>query len=90
MKSFGQFLKEDNKWDPFKAKTFNVELKVLFEGFESSILKFRLLIPHYEVMDDDKIKNRIDERMKVFNNIVSYDVIKLEEATGTDRILFMH
>lgn len=34
--------------------------------------------------------NRIDERLKVFTNIVSYDIIKSEEATEKDRILPMY
>jgi hypothetical protein len=64
-------------------------LRVLFEGFEYSTLKFKLLFPHYEEINDEKIKNSIEDRLKVFNNIVSYDILKSEEATGTDRILPM-
>ena len=47
VKNFGQFLNEDNKWNPHKAITYIIELKVLFEGFEYSTLKFKLLFPHY-------------------------------------------
>ena len=89
VKNFGQFLNEDNKWNPHKAITYIIELKVLFEGFEYSTLKFKLLFPHYEEITDEKIKNSIEDRLKVFNNIVSYDILKSEEATGTDRILPM-
>jgi hypothetical protein len=89
VKKFGQLLNEDNKWNPHKAITYIIELNVLFEGFENSTLKFKLLFPHYEEINDEKIKDSIDERLKVFDNIVSYDVIKSEEATGTDRILPM-
>jgi hypothetical protein len=89
VKNFGQFLNEDNKGNPHKSITYIIELKVLFEGFEYSTLKFKLLFPHYEEINDEKIKNSIEDRLKVFNNIVSYDILKSEEATGTDRILPM-
>ena len=82
-------MNEDNKWNPHKAITYIIELKVLFEGFEYSTLKFKLLFPHYEEITDEKIKNSIEDRLKVFSNIVSYDILKSEEATGTDRILPM-
>lgn len=87
--SFGQFLNEDNKWNPHKAITYVIELKVLFEGFEYSTLKFKLLFPHYEEITEFLIFSNIEDRLKVFNNIVSYEIIKSEEAKGTDRILPM-
>lgn len=89
VKNFGSFLSEDNKWNPHKAKTYIIEIKVLFEGFEYTTLKFKLLFPHYEQITDEKIKKSIEDRLKVFNNIVSYDILKSEEATEIDRILPM-
>lgn len=82
-------INEDNKWNPFLAITYLIDLNVLFEGFEYTILKFKLLF-HDEKITVDLIKNRIDERLKVFTNIVSYDIIKSEEATEKDRILPMY
>jgi hypothetical protein len=73
-------LNENNKWDPFKVITYIIELKILFEGFDYTTLRFKLLFPHYEEINDEKIKNRIEEKLSVFNNIVSYDLIKSEEA----------
>lgn len=90
VKSFNKVLNEENEWDPFKAITYIIKLKVLFEGFEYSSLEFKLLFPHYETISDGEIKNRIDERLKVFNNIVNYDIIEAKEASGVDKILPMY
>jgi hypothetical protein len=71
LKKFDNFLNEDSKWDPHKAITYIIELRILFEGFEYSTLKFKLLFPHYEELNDVKIKESIEVRLKVFSNIVS-------------------
>ena len=84
------FLNEEEKWDPFKAITYLIELDILFGGFENTTLKFKMLLPHYENINESYIKNKIDERLKLFTNIVSYDIIKSEEANYSVRILPMY
>jgi hypothetical protein len=90
MKKFLEFLNEDNKWGPFKALTYKIELDILFEGFERTKLSFTLLFPHYDEISDNYIKENVDKRLKVFNNVVSYDIVKAEMVEGKERILPMH
>lgn len=94
MKNLNKYIhfinESDNKWDPFKAITYKVEVRILFEGFDPSTLFLKLLFPHYEEINEEKIKTEVERKLEIFKNIISYEIIKYEEATGTDRILPMH
>ena len=84
VKNFGQFLNEDNKWNPHKAITYIIELKVLFEGFEYSTLKFKLLFPHYEEITEEKIKNSIEDKKE---NKELHQVVDFRKPPVQERLI---
>lgn len=93
IKDFNERINEDNKWDPFKALTYFVEININFERFEEPVdLKFKIVVPHYEEKNEETLKKYTDDYLKIaFKDVVfSYKINNIEEAKGTDRILPMH
>ena len=82
---YNQYIKES--FDPWKAVTYEIEIYILFEGFEYSTLKFKLIFSNDEDAKQ-KSEQSIKDRLKVFNNIVTYDIVKIEKADEQIRPMY--
>lgn len=64
---------------PPNMVTYNYELSIIFEGFQPSILKGKMLSQNQNVTEQqllEHIKYRIDNQLK---SVVSYELIKYEK-----------
>ena len=79
--------KVNENFDPWTAVTYDIKIRILFEGFEYSILKFKLIFSNDEEAEQ-KSEQSIKDRLKVFTNIVSYDIVKIEKADEQIRPMY--
>ena len=82
---YNQHINEN--FDPWTAVTYDIKIRILFEGFEYSILKFKLIFSNDEEAEQ-KSEQSIEDRLKVFTNIVSYDIVKIEKADEQIRPMY--
>lgn len=68
--------KFDNDND--KLITYSFELSIIFDGFEPTILEGKLLFS--EDPKKGEMESRIKNRLKVFHNISSYQILSFEKS----------
>jgi len=69
-----EFRSGDKKFDPWTAVTYTFEVSIQFEGFEPTILEGKLIFGG-ENPTQSEIEGGIKDRLRVFNNIASYQVL---------------
>ncbi len=69
-----EFHSGDKEYDALKSVTYSFEISIKFEGFEPTILEAKLIFDE-ENPTQSKIEDKIKDRLKVFNNIESYQVL---------------
>lgn len=74
----------NEQFDPFAMRTFKFTIKIQFEGFDETNLSAKIL-----VADEEEIPKSIEQRIKVFSNMRSYEIINLEEMHGNEKIMPM-
>lgn len=74
-----QFKAGGVEFDPLESNTYTFEISIVFDGFEPTILEGKLEISN-EDPTQDQIESKIKDRLKVFNNIVSYQVLSTEKS----------
>jgi len=78
---------EKSNMDPFKLVTYDFEVSVVFEGFDKTILKSKLMLDIDKIGDND-VKNSIESRMKMLNNVVRYEIISFGESSEQIRPMY--
>ena len=67
-----------DKFDNDESITYSFELSIIFEGFEPTILEGKLLFN--EDPKKEEMESRIKNRLKVFHNISSYQILSFEKS----------